>query len=99
MQWELKLGGAMRVRAVTVAWGEANQAPRIEDFLVYPVPGKFYEGELNVRREPITQELPDGRRVQFNADLPRRGPGDALPPWAAGIRPISWKAAQYRGWA
>jgi hypothetical protein len=97
LQWELRLAGDTRVRAVTVAWGESNQAPRIEDFLVYPVPGKFYEGELTVRREPVTQELPDGRRIQFSADLPRRGPSEALPPWAQGIRPVSWKAADPNG--
>jgi sugar lactone lactonase YvrE len=97
LQWELRLSGEARVRAVTVAWGEVNQAPRIEDFIVYPVPGRFYEGELNVRREPVTQELPDGRRVQFNAEVPRRGSADALPPWAQGIRPMSWKAADPNG--
>jgi hypothetical protein len=97
LQWELGLSGDARVRAVTVAWGEVNQPPRIEDFIVYPVPGRFYEGELNVRREPVTQELPDGRRVQFNAEVPRRGSADALPPWAQGIRPMSWKAADPNG--
>ncbi|MEO6462676.1 MAG: hypothetical protein ABIP29_06325, partial [Candidatus Eisenbacteria bacterium] len=97
LQWEMRLAGAARVRAVTVAWGEVNQRPRIEDFIVYPLPGKFYEGELTIRREPVTQELPDGRRVQFNVDLPRRGNVDALPPWAQGIRPMSWKAQDPNG--
>jgi hypothetical protein len=97
LQWEATLHGADRVRAVTVAWGEENQRPRIEEFVVYPVPGKFYEGELNVRRDPVTQELPDGRKIQFNADIPRRGASEALPPWAQGIRPISWKASDPNG--
>jgi hypothetical protein len=78
---------------VTVAWGEVNQRPHIDEFTAYPVPGKFYEGELNVRRDPITQELPDGRRVQFNSDVPRKANADALPPWAQGIRPLAWKAS------
>ncbi len=97
LQWEAKLDGADRVRAVTVAWGEENQRPRIEEFVVYPLPGKFYEGELNVRRDPVTQELPDGRKVQFNADIPRRGASEALPPWAQGVRPMSWKASDPNG--
>ncbi len=97
LQWEMRLAGASRARSVTVAWGEVNQRPRIEDFLVYPVPGRFYEGELNVRRDPLTQELPDGRRVQFNAEVPRRANNDALPPWAQGIRPMSWKATDPNG--
>jgi hypothetical protein len=99
LQWKLALSGASdaRITGVTVAWGEVNQAPRIDDFTVYPVPGKFYEGELNVRREPITQELPDGRRVQFNSDAPRKGPADALPAWAQGIRPLQWKASDPNG--
>ena len=97
LQWEMRVAGRARVRAVTVAWGEVNQRPRIEDFVVYPVPGKFYEGELNVRRDPVTQELPDGRRVQFNVDVARRAPADALPPWAQGIRPMSWRAQDPNG--
>ena len=99
LQWKLELSGSSsaRITGVTVAWGEVNQAPRIDDFTVYPVPGKFYEGELSVRREPITQELPDGRRVQFNSDAPRKGPADALPAWAQGIRPLSWKASDPNG--
>jgi len=91
-------GGAKgRLRAVTVAWSEVNQRPRIDDFTVYPVPGKFYEGELTVRRDPITQELPDGRRVQFSADAPKKGGADALPPWATGLRPMAWKATDPNG--
>jgi hypothetical protein len=97
LQWEMRLSGRARVRAVTVAWGEVNQRPRIEDFVVYPVPGKFYEGELNVRREPVTQELPDGRKVQFSVDVARRGASDALPPWAQGIRPMTWRALDPNG--
>jgi hypothetical protein len=97
LQWEAALEGADRVRSITVAWGEENQRPRIEEFLVYPVPGKFYEGELNVRRDPVTQELPDGRKVQFNTDVPRRGAAEALPPWAQGLRPMSWKASDPNG--
>jgi hypothetical protein len=98
LQWRARVGSeSSRVRAVTVAWGEVNLAPRIEDFTVYPTPGKAYEGELNVRREPITQELPDGKKVQFNVDVPRRGAVDALPPWAQGIRPMSWKAQDPNG--
>ena len=99
LQWKLAVdGGAKgRLRAVTVAWSELNQRPRIEDFVVFPVPGKFYEGELTVRRDPITQELPDGRRVQFSADAPRKGGSDALPPWATGLRPMSWKASDPNG--
>jgi hypothetical protein len=99
LQWKLGLpgGSAARITGVTVAWGEVNQPPKIDDFTVYPVPGKFYEGELNVRREPITQELPDGRRVQFNSDAPRKGPADALPAWAQGIRPLQWKASDPNG--
>jgi hypothetical protein len=99
LQWKLALSGSSdaRITGVTVAWGEVNQAPRIDDFTVYPVPGKFYEGELNVRREPITQELPDGRRVQFNSDAPRKGAADALPAWAQGIRPLQWKASDPNG--
>jgi hypothetical protein len=99
LQWKLALPGGSdaRITGVTVAWGEVNQRPKIDDFTVYPVPGKFYEGELNIRREPITQELPDGRRVQFNADAPRKGPADALPTWARGIRPLQWKASDPNG--
>ena len=99
LQWKLELAGSSSavIRAVTVAWGEVNQRPRIDDFTAYPVPGKFYEGELNVRREPITQELPDGRKVQFNADVPRKASADALPPWAQGIRPLAWKASDPNG--
>ena len=97
LQWEMRVAGRTRVNAVTVAWAEPNQRPRIEDFVVYPVPGKFYEGELNVRRDPVTQELPDGRRVQFNLDTARRAAADALPPWAQGIRPMSWKAQDPNG--
>ncbi len=99
LQWKLELPGGSKasIRAVTVAWGEVNQRPRIDDFTAYPVPGKFYEGELNVRRDPITQELPDGRRVQFSADAPRKGNADALPPWAQGIRPLAWKASDPNG--
>ncbi|MEP7028835.1 MAG: hypothetical protein ABI960_09600 [Candidatus Eisenbacteria bacterium] len=99
LQWKLALPGASTgsIRAVTVAWGEVNQRPRIEDFTAYPVPGKFYEGELNVRRDPITQELPDGRRVQFSIDSPRKANADVLPPWAQGIRPLAWKASDPNG--
>jgi len=95
LQWKLEVPGGAHgeVRAVTVAWSELNQRPHIDDFTVYPVPGKFYEGEINVRRDPITQELTDGRRVQFNADAPKHGATDALPPWANGLRPMSWKAS------
>ncbi len=99
LQWRLEAPGGAQgaIRAVTVAWSELNLRPRIDDFTVYPIPGKFYEGELNVRRDPITQELPDGRRVQFNADAPKRGGSDALPPWANGLRPMSWKASDPNG--
>ncbi len=97
LQWESALDGADRMRTVTVAWGEENQRPRIEDFVVFPVPGKFYEGELNLRRDPVTQELPDGRKVQFNADVPRRSASESLPPWAQGLRPMSWKATDPNG--
>lgn len=99
LQWKLTVdGGAKgRLRAETVAWSEVNQRPRIDDFVVYPIPGKYYEGELTVRRDPITQELPDGRRVQFSADAPRKGGADALPPWATGLRPMTWKASDPNG--
>jgi hypothetical protein len=98
LQWRARLGAdAPRVRAVTVAWGEVNLAPKIDEFTVYPTPGRMYEGEINVRREPITQELPDGKKVQFNVDVPRRGSADALPPWAQGMRPMSWKAQDPNG--
>jgi hypothetical protein len=99
LQWKLSLPGSSRasISGVTVAWGEVNQRPRIDDFAVYPVPGKFYEGELNVRREPITQELPDGRRVQFSTDAPRKADANALPGWAQGIRPLNWKASDPNG--
>ena len=101
LQWRLRLEGSgagrPAVRSVGVAYGEVNQAPRIEEFTVYPVPGHFYEGEINLRRDPITQELPDGRKVQWSVDLPRKGSTDALPPWAQGLRPISWKASDPNG--
>jgi hypothetical protein len=98
LQWRARVGSdAARVRAVTVAWGEVNLAPKIDEFTVYPTPGKAYEGELNVRRDPITQELPDGKKVQYNVDVPRRGSADALPEWAKGMRPMSWKAQDPNG--
>ncbi|MGH7724780.1 MAG: hypothetical protein ACREOU_05065 [Candidatus Eiseniibacteriota bacterium] len=99
LQWQLELGEGARARpsGVTVAWGEVNQPPRIEDFVVYPQPGKYYEGEINIRRDPVTQELPDGKKVQFSVDAPRKGSAEALPPWAQGIRAMSWKAQDPNG--
>lgn len=99
LQWQLELSSGTRARpaGITVAWGEVNQPPRIEDFTIYPQPGKFYEGEMNLRRDPITQELPDGRKVQFSVDAPRKGTAEALPAWAQGMRPMSWKAQDPNG--
>ncbi len=99
LQWQLELGDGSRARpsGVTVAWGEVNQPPRIEDFIVYPQPGKYYEGEINIRRDPVTQELPDGKKVQFSVDAPRKGGAEALPPWAQGVRAMSWKAQDPNG--
>ena len=63
---QVSLGMALAAIAValtSLVVGEENQRPRIEEFVVYPVPGRFYEGELNIRRDPVTQELPDWRWI------------------------------------
>jgi hypothetical protein len=93
LQWRARIAPGAEVKEVSIALVDVNQAPRIEELLVEPLPGGFYQGELTPRQEPVTQLLSGGQRVQFSITRPPPGELEVLPDWARGIRPISWKAS------
>jgi hypothetical protein len=83
---------------VEVAWREINLPPRIDDVVVAPQGQGFREGELLPRSEPITQTLPGGQKVEYNA--PAAGGPKALrdlPAWARGLRTVQWHATDPNG--
>lgn len=93
-QWRLRLdGGRPAVRSVEVAYRELNVPPLVGAVRVAdPVEG-FREGRLSTRTEPVTQELPDGRKVEFS--IKRRSDENeirSLPLWAQGLRSVHWSA-------
>lgn len=92
LQWQARLSGPASVREVRVAYSEVNEAPHIEEFTIYPEPGKFYSGEITPRQDPVTQVLPGGQKVQYSMPSPPAGAPDVLPSWARGLRPMSWRA-------
>jgi hypothetical protein len=93
LQWRARISPGGSVEEVRIAFVDVNQAPRIEEFTVEPLPGQFYRGELSPRQEPVTQMLADGQRVQFTMMNPPPGELEALPGWARGLRPIAWKVS------
>jgi hypothetical protein len=94
LQWKLELeGGRPSVESVEIAWRETNAPPSVGGLRVaVPVEG-FRDGRLSTRTEPVTQELPGGRKVEFS--LKRRsdeGERADLPLWVQGLRTVQWSA-------
>src|SRR5204862_1698456 len=85
------------LREMRVAYAEINQPPHIDEFTIYPEPGKFYKGEITPRQDPITQILPGGTRVQYSVPSPPPGAPDVMPTWAVGLRPLQWRASDPNG--
>ncbi len=95
LQWRLRLtGGDPRIESVEVSWRENNVPPEVAGVRIAAPAEGFREGRLSPRTEPVTQELPGGRRVEFS--LKRRSDEadlQALPLWAQGLRSVQWSAA------
>jgi hypothetical protein len=94
LQWRLRLaGGQPRIETVEVAWRENNLPPMVEALRVAPQVDGFREGRLSTRTEPVTQELPGGRKVEFS--LKRKSDESdlkSLPLWVQGLRTVQWNA-------
>jgi hypothetical protein len=94
VQWRLTLGGEKAaVGSVELAWRENNLPPWAGNLRVAPQGRGVREGGLSPRSEPVTQELPEGRRVEFS--LKRRTDDRemrSLPDWMNGLRVVEWTA-------
>jgi len=93
-QWRLRLeGGRPAIRSVEVPYREINLAPVVAGVRFTDAIEGFREGRLSARTEPVTQELSDGRKVEFSL---KRRPEDneirSLPLWAQGLRSVHWTA-------
>lgn len=99
VQWRVELRGERsRLERVELAMRENNLPPLVANLRVSPQADGVREGRMSTRTEAVTQEFPDGRKVEFS--LKRQADGSeirSLPDWMGGLRAVQWSAGDPNG--
>jgi hypothetical protein len=98
LQWKVKLRSpGARLDEIGIAWREQNLAPRVDDIGIAPQGLNFRDGELAARSDAVTQQLPNGQKVEYSVSLPTTKAIRELPLWARGLRTLTWRASDPNG--